>query len=332
MIRPLLATLRVANAPSVICNVVIGYLLGRYYWGDAQAIGPVLLWLSLSALLLYFAGNLANDWFDRDWDKTHRPERALPQGVFRSATYLEAAVVTAVLGIALAFVASGRSGVTALGIAALIVIYTRIHKRSAWGVLPMGLCRAGLHVMGFLAAWPTDLWQPPELPSTVGSPDASFTINPSFVYQDIGRGILFIATHAIGLLAYIAGLSLAARCESQDHPPQGTLILSRALLLLPLAALSSWWIPWYPLHGALALIPFAIWITLSLTLFRKPIPRFVSALLGGIPLIDWIAAIPLATTFVLPGEPTPPAAWIAFLLPPLAFLTALLLQKFSPAT
>ncbi len=329
MIRPLLATLRVANAPSVICNVVIGYLLGRYYWGDAQAIGPVLLWLSLSALLLYFAGNLANDWFDRDWDKAHRPERALPQGLFRSATYLEAAVVSAVLGIALAFVVAGRSGITALVIAALIAIYTAIHKRTAWGVLPMGLCRAGLYVMGFLAAWPTDLG---EIPDDYDFGGIYYKMDPSIIYQDIGKGILFIATHALGLFGYIAGLSLAARCESQDHPPTANVVLSRALLLLPLAALSSWWIPWFRLPGSLALIPFAVWIALSLLVFRQPVPRFVSALLAGIPLVDLIAAVPVGTTFVLPGEAAPPAAWVAFLLPPLAFLTAQLLQKFSPAT
>jgi hypothetical protein len=104
------------------------------------------------------------------------------------------------------------------------------------------------------------------------------------------------------------------------------------MLIVPLGALSCWWIPWYPIPGLLALIPFAIWITLSLTLFRKPVPRFVSALLAGIPLIDWIAAIPLATTFIYPDAPVPPASWIGFAVPPLAFLGALLLQRFSPAT
>ncbi|MCH7225076.1 UbiA family prenyltransferase [Haloferula sp. A504] len=320
MMRSLLASLRTANAPSVVSNVVLGCLLGRFYWGGAEAIGPVLLWLSLSALLLYFAGNLANDWFDRDWDKKHRPERALPQGTFRSSTYLEFAIIAAVLGVAFAFVVAARSGITALIIVVLIAIYTAIHKKTAWGVVPMGLCRAGLYVMGFLAAWPTNL--------LMIMPDSTMRIDFASALQSA----LVIATHALGLLAYIAGLSLAARCESLPHPPRSTLILSRAMLLLPLAAMSAWWIPWYPLYGALALIPFAIWMALCLTVFRKPVPRFVSKLLAGIPLIDWIAAIPLATTFMLPETPLPYATWIGFLLPPLAFGAALLLQKFTPAT
>jgi hypothetical protein len=335
MLRPLLATLRVANAPSVVSNVAIGYLLGRSYWGDADAAVPVILWLSLAALLLYFAGNLANDWFDRDWDKQHRPERALPGGTFRSSTYLKFAIVAAVLGVASAFVTSMRSGITALVIVALIGLYTAIHKKTAWGVLPMGLCRAGLYVMGFLAAWPAGPISIVD-PVVVPAKDLHLVYDRDEVvwaiYRDIARSIAFVATHAFGLLAYIAGLSLAARCESLNEPPRGTLILSRVMLLLPLASLSCWWIPWYPVAGLLALIPFGLWIALSLTVLRKPVPRFVSALLAGIPLIDWIAAIPLATTFIYPDTAIPHASWIAFGLPPLAFLAALLLQKFSPAT
>lgn len=323
MMRALLATLRVANAPSVVSNVATGYLLGRYYWGDAQAVGPVLLWLSLGALLLYFAGNLANDWSDRDWDKVHRPERALPRGIFRSSSYVGAALIAAALGVALAFVAGMRPGITALAILALIAIYTAVHKRSAWGVLPMGGCRAGLYLMGFLAAWPTDLG---ELPDDFWFPE------PPAIYQDIVRSLIFIATHALGLLAYIAGLSLAARCESLPHPPRGNLILSRALLLLPLAALSCWWIPWFAVPGALALVPFAIWVALCLSIFRKPVPRLVSMLLAGIPLVDMIAAIPLGTALILPGGEIPDSVWVAFVLPPLAWLAALGLQKFTPAT
>jgi hypothetical protein len=92
----------------------------------------------------------------------------------------------------------------------------------------------------------------------------------------------------------IVGLSLAARHESLAEPPTGGLVLSRAMLLLPLAALSCWWIPYAPLAGGLALIPYAIWLGLALTLLRRPIPRLVSALLAGIPLVDLIAAVPLA--------------------------------------
>ncbi|BCX48815.1 ubi aprenyltransferase protein [Haloferula helveola] len=320
----LLASLRVANAPSVVCNVTIGYLLGRYYWGDMQAVGPVVVPLVLAGLALYFAGNLANDWFDRDWDKTHRPERALPSGLISADTYLTSAVVLGMAGIGLGFSQGPRSGFTAIAVLVCIAIYTRIHKATVWGVLPMGLCRAGLYVMGFVAAWPSEAVDTIDL--------HAYGVTQADVVADTVRSIAFVATHALGLLIYISGLSLSARCESLEHPPVGTLILSRSMLFLPLAAMSAWWIPWYPLLGVAGMVSFAIWLGLSLTVFRKPIPRFVSALLAGIPLTDFIAAVPLGATFSVPGESLSLAGGLAFILPPLAFLSALLLQRFTPAT
>ena len=75
--RPLLATLRIANAPSVASNVWLGVVLGQMATLELEfnfAWNAVLP--ALAGVLLYFAGNLANDWFDRDWDRTRRPERA----------------------------------------------------------------------------------------------------------------------------------------------------------------------------------------------------------------------------------------------------------------
>jgi hypothetical protein len=126
------------------------------------------------------------------------------------------------------------------------------------------------------------------------------------------------------------GLSLAARCESLPHPPATNLIIARSLLLLPVLAMSCWWFPHHALVSALALVPFTIWI--GWTMFRRPVPRLVSGLLAGIPLIDWIAAIPLGVSLTLPGMNPPPASWIALLLPPCAWALALILQRFSPAT
>ena len=81
------------------------------------------------------------------------------------------------------------------------------------------------------------------------------------------------------------------------------------------------------------LIPYAVWLTLGLTLHRKPVPRHVSSLLAGIPLVDAMALLPLALTLASGA-----AAWISpfglacFAVPPLAFLAALSLQRLAPAT
>ena len=82
------------------------------------------------------------------------------------------------------------------------------------------------------------------------------------------------------------------------------------------------------------MLPCAVWLTLSLTRFRRPVPRFVSALLAGIPLIDFIAALPLATALAVPdaGIHQQPMLLATVLGPWLAFGSALLLQKVAPAT
>ena len=92
-LRALLATLRIANAPSVVSNVFLGFMLGwiydRDYWNPASMHWHEAAIACLAGLMLYFSGNLANDWFDRSWDAEKRPERALPSGLFRPASRVE---------------------------------------------------------------------------------------------------------------------------------------------------------------------------------------------------------------------------------------------------
>ena len=320
-LRALLATLRIANAPSVVSNVWLGYMLGRILWGKGwEAIGnwyaPGLL--VAAGLLIYFAGNLANDWFDRNWDATKRPERALPSGLFQARSYLVAAILSAATGLLLAAAVRLECALCAAAILALVALYTRVHKRTLWSVVPMGLCRSGLYVFGFLASWPA--WD------HVASSPETF------------RVVAVATTLATGLFSYIAGLSLSARYEGMDHPPQGPLVISKALLILPLAAMSCWFMPRYPLFGIVGMIPFVIWLTLCLTRFRRPIPRYVSALLAGIPLVDFIAAAPLALGLpsMLWGKYRNVAEFphlAALLAVPLAaFILGRALQRLAPAT
>ncbi|MCU0796844.1 MAG: UbiA family prenyltransferase [Akkermansiaceae bacterium] len=323
--RPLLASLRIANAPSVVSNVLLGFLLGGWYWGGLPLDGndrfpPALLALSLIGLCLLFGGNLLNDWHDRRWDAIHRPERALPSGKFSPTSYLAAAVSLVLAALICAFLTGTAVFATTLFITACIILYTIYHKHRSWSVLPMAACRAGLYLLGFVHHLPEDL---------LTSGHLTWWSNPDHL-----RSAAFILTHAAGLFAYLCALSLNARYESLAHPPQGMLVLSRALLFLPLPALSAWWIPFYPLAGALALLPFLIWMLLALTRFHRPVPRFVSALLVGIPLVDLIAAIPIAFTLITPGETltTHPLVLAALLVPTLAFASARLLQKIAPAT
>jgi hypothetical protein len=183
----------------------------------------------------------------------------------------------------------------------------------------MGLCRAGLYALGYFLAV-----------------EDSFTEGHryGFTELEVFRQYAFLTTHALGLLIYIAGLSLAARYESTEHPPHGMVLLSRAMLFLPLAAMSAWWMIYYPIPSLIGLIPFAIWLTISLTRFRRPVPVFVSALLAGIPLIDFIAALPIASSGLLPDQLlSDNSLMLATVIVPLAaFALGRLLQRVAPAT
>ena len=310
-IRALLATLRIANAPSVVSNVFLGWMLGVALAIDSDVYGVVSrlpFLVCLAGLLLYFAGNLANDWFDRSWDEQRRPERALPSGLFKPGSYLAASLLCASVGCILAFRESLACGVCALGILACIAIYTRYHKQAIWAVIPMGLCRAGLYALGMAS-----ILQDPRAAGELGAEPWKFAL---------GNWIT-LAPYALGLFCYIAGLSLSARYEGMENAPPGPRLISKCLIAFPLLAMPCLTMPGWPVMSLLGMIPFAMWLALSFTRYAKPIPAYVSALLAGIPLVDLIALTPIAWW---EGK-------LEFLAVPLvAFVTGRALQKLAPAT
>jgi 4-hydroxybenzoate polyprenyltransferase len=326
-LRALLATLRIANAPSVVSNVWLGFMVGWMLWAypfwdrfDSAAWKSLCI-LSIAGLCLYFAGNLANDWFDRNWDSLRRPERALPSGLFSPSTYLTGAVVLSLAGVGIAATESLASATCAVAILTLIGVYTAFHKKAIWAVIPMGMCRAGLYAMGFFASW--EIWDPQD------APDIDVT-------EMVATKLMIIATLMTGLFSYIVGLSLSARYEGMEHAPRGPLVVSKALLILPLLAMSCWFMPQSPRFGIIGMIPFLIWLILCLTRFRTPIPRYVSALLAGIPLVDFIAAAPIA--LYLDSDLIEQSLWdlphlqALVLIPLAAFVLGRLLQRVAPAT
>ncbi|HEX7261108.1 MAG TPA: hypothetical protein VF258_04780, partial [Luteolibacter sp.] len=135
------------------------------------------------------------------------------------------------------------------------------------------------------------------------------------------------------LLCYIAGLSLSARYELLEKPPAWVAIAARGLLLAT-AALAAWAnkdLYTGALWGVGAALPYLAWTSYALRFRRKPVPLLVSALLAGIPLVDWMVLLPL--TFHLNGsEDLVTVALMSLALPPLAYISALLLQRLAPAT
>ena len=323
--RALLATLRIANGPSVVSNVFLGFMVGwiqvAEFWDPSKMDWGRAGIASLAGLMLYFAGNLANDWFDRRWDAEKRPERALPAGLFKPATYLVFALILATGGVSLGFYLHLLCGCTAAFICLLIAIYTYFHKKAVWAVIPMGLCRASLYFLGYFV-W----WLSLDYLETIGYASEEYALSKLRIPLTLG----------IGLFSYIVGLSLSARYEGMENPPQGPKLISWAMLLIPAAAMSSNFIAEDPVLGIIGIIPFAVWLALCLTYFRKPIPRFVSALLAGIPLVDLIAATPIAMGLdaKMPtlGLGDLPHLAAMLVVPVLAFIAGRALQKLAPAT
>jgi 4-hydroxybenzoate polyprenyltransferase len=293
-LHALLSTARIANVPSVVCNVWVGvaaawmmHPAGFSYWNAGR--------LAFAGVFLYISGNFLNDWMDRDWDRSRRPERALPSGLFTPSAYLAAGVLLAVLGLALAFSVSQGAGRVAAAIIVCVVIYTWIHKQTAWSVIPMGLCRALLPAMGadgFSQSWN------------------------------------FSTLTGLALFCYIVGLSLSARSEAVVDSSRINKFLSLVLFILAPSWVTVTWClvdecSWKMIA---ALMAYLVWIALAVSWFRKPVSRHVSALLAGIPLLDWIFLLPLLT-----------ASFSSFglacaFIPPVAFISALLLQRLAPAT
>lgn len=303
-IHALLSTARVANIPSVVSNVWLGVALGMLSndvlvvleipWNSASL-------LALAGVSLYVAGNFFNDWMDRDWDAKHRPERALPRGLFPPALYAWLAATLGLLGVGLAATVNPRCAIVAGIIVASICVYTIWHKRSAWAVIPMGICRALLPVMGFAAfhPFPHGIW-------------------PA----------------AAGIFCYIMGLSLSARYESMAEPPQRVAAMARSLLLAT-AILMAWQYTAFPenlLIGMAGAVPYLVWTAVCLKFRRKPVSALVSGLLAGIPLVDWMVLLPVFLSLAASGAGWSGFALGVFVIPPLAFLSALLLQRLAPAT
>lgn len=263
----------------------------------------------LVGILLYISGNFFNDFSDRDWDMTYRPERALPSGIFSPGTYLFAAFFFAAAGIGLAFWINYWCGLVALLLLACIVIYTYYHKCSIWSVIPLGLCRGLLPVLGICASFA----EKGEHLQILARQDIWDMFLPSFA-----------------LICYIIGLSLSARCESIGEETAKAKFFARALLIFSglLATIGGWLFS--PGAAGICYAVFLLFLGVCFTKFRRPVPVYVSALLAGIPFLDGIVLIP-AGILAWNTELYYMAVFLMFSAP-IAVLLARLLQRIAPAT
>ena len=323
-LKALLATARIANVPSVIVNVLTGmFLMGFLFdtdsphW-DQQTIFPV-----IAACCLYVAGNFLNDWYDVAWDREHRPERAIPSGLFPRDLYLSIAIVLVIIGGMMSWQVSKTVCFTYAIILCLVIAYTLLHKRHAFSIWIMGACRAGLYVLG------------------MGAMSAGFRLLRDLLtgWQD-WQGVAIAITilfPVLGMLSYIAGISLLARYESRPADLSSTKWIAALLLLFPLCTHLAPWVGGhylgFPLSeswvGGFGILPFLGW-TLFVVCSKAAVGQKVARLLAGIALVDSLYWLSMGwAVYAMMGYDV--ILWFS-LLPLLAFVLALLLQKIAPAT
>nr|WP_281365431.1 UbiA family prenyltransferase [Hyphomicrobium methylovorum] len=242
---------RVSNLPTVWSNVLAATALTGAVFDDYVVL------VMLAASLLYTAGMVLNDAFDQKIDAVERPTRPIPSQKVSLRSVWIVGIAMLICGVGVFSVFGLETTAAALALAAAIVVYDAWHKGNPIAPFIMGLCRALVYI------------------ATAVALSALLT------------GPLLLA--ALALLAYVAGLTFAAKEESFDRVRSWWPL---ALLALPLLNGLQY------ASSEAAVLPFialtAGAIALALHWLRRRAPgdvgRAVSLLIAAIALCDAIAA------------------------------------------
>lgn len=158
-LRAWLQLLRIANLPTALADVAMGFLFVQLVVTPGDAL--LLATLMLCSALLYSAGMVLNDVFDLPVDAEERPFRPLPSGRVSLATARAVGWGLLLSGIVAGGLASLQNRTIApagiaLILAACVVAYDVWLKRTAVGPVAMGTCRALNVLLGMSAvsaAW-----------------------------------------------------------------------------------------------------------------------------------------------------------------------------------
>jgi len=258
MVRDLLAAGRIANLPTVWTNVLVGAAIGISSDDDGLTLGLSFIFSIIAGSLLYIAGCFYNDYHDRYWDAEHKPERALPSGRLKASVLVVLIFACTLIGVFLCSLIGIQSLIIAWAILTFIFIYTRIHKKTPLAIIPMGLCRAGLYFLGFVSV------------------------------SKLEGGVLLdfipVVPPALGLMLYIAGITLVARSEASEKISNVVTWVGLSLLFIPVF---THFIQWKTgISAVLFFIGGSLLILFLKSRVERSIGGFVSLCLAGICVID----------------------------------------------
>ena len=273
---------RVSNLPTVWTNVLAATVIAGGNWESWRT--GVLMW---TMSLFYVGGMYLNDYFDRKIDAHERPERPIPAGEISAATVRMFGFGMLGLGVVVMAAMGVVPASTGVLLALAIVLYDAFHKGNPGAPIIMGACRALVYCSAAAVA--------------IGSVPSAIVIA------------------ALALLAYVAGLTYAARQESLDRVGNlWPLLLLFAPMLLALPALGQGLLPALVYLALIGCTAYAIYL-LAARPMPGAVPRAVGLLIAGISLVD-------AAFLAGAGAVTPALAAM------LGFPVTLLLQKYVSGT
>jgi 4-hydroxybenzoate polyprenyltransferase len=158
---------RLPNVFTAFADIGLAGLASGVLTPDAPlAVWQTFCFLLLSSACLYCGGMVWNDIFDLEQDKQERPFRPLPSGKVPRARAIRFGVVLLALGLIFASLA-GWDGdrmrwtppVLAGILAAIILLYDGVLKRTWLGPVGMGACRFLNVLLGLsIGGWPFSSW------------------------------------------------------------------------------------------------------------------------------------------------------------------------------
>jgi 4-hydroxybenzoate polyprenyltransferase len=255
-----LQLLRLPNVFTAVADVAMGYLVTH---GNLQPPNQFAMLVAASCLL-YLSGMVLNDVFDADEDAREQPMRPIPSGriSLRAATLVGWAMLAS--GLLMGWVASVttrdlRPGIIATLLAACIVLYDRVVKRTPVAPLVMGACRALNVLLGMSLA---------PLAAEAASPKVEWGTRAGWMI-------------AAGMGVYIVGVTVFSRTDARTSS-RGHLIAGLAVLLAAMSILAT--VPVFTNNRPPLVVVqngwFLLWILLALITGR----RCVAAIIDPSPL------------------------------------------------
>jgi heme O synthase-like polyprenyltransferase len=161
-VRAYLQLFRLPNVFTAMADVLMGFLVTHGTPEPAQHFWPLLI----ASSLIYTAGMVLNDVYDLEIDLVERPARPLPSGRIKPAWAKWLGYEMLLIGVLCAGLVTfstrqPRPMITAITLAAAVLLYDRILKKTLLGPVAMGSCRflnVLLGMSAFTGEWAQFHW------------------------------------------------------------------------------------------------------------------------------------------------------------------------------